>query len=171
MVRSERARRRGRAAPRLKTVSSVVIVAAGCLGIWLLTLSSVSGEELLVGTLSSLATGCVAVAVKRASKAQWSVRAISVRPLLRVPLAVLGDAVQVLVRPLPGVGRSAKVVAHDLRQRGDSAEATTRRVVAALAVTSAPGSVVLDLDAESGRLTLHSLQTAGPHPEDVVERR
>ena len=64
----------------LKTVSCVVIVAAGCLGIWLLTLSSVSGEELLVGSLSALATGCVAVAVKRASKVRWSVCAIPVRP-------------------------------------------------------------------------------------------
>ena len=88
-----------------------------------------------------------------------------------MPLAVVGDAVQVLVRPLPGVGRPAKVVTRDLHQRGNAAEATTRRVVTALAVTSAPGSVVLDLDAESGRLTLHSLQTAGPHPEDVVEQR
>jgi multisubunit Na+/H+ antiporter MnhE subunit len=155
----------------LKTVASVVCVAAGCLGIWLLSLSSVSDEDLLVGSLCALTTGAVAVAAKRATKVHWSVRAIPVRPLLRVPMAVVGDAVQVLARPLPGVGRPAKVVAHDLAQRGESAAATTRRVVTTLAVTSAPGTLVLDLDAESGRLTLHSLQTAGAHPEEAFEAR
>lgn len=155
----------------LKTVSSVVCVAAGCLGIWLLSLSSVSDEELLVGSLCALATGAAAVAAKRATKVHWSVRAIPVRPLLRVPIAVVGDAVQVLVRPIPGVGRPGKVVTHDLPQRGESAAVTTRRVVTTLAVTSAPGTLVLDLDAESGRLTLHSLQTAGAHPEEAFESR
>jgi multisubunit Na+/H+ antiporter MnhE subunit len=155
----------------LKTVASVVFVAAGCLGIWLLTLSSVSDEELLVGSLCALAAGAVAVAVKRATRVHWSVRAIPLRLLLRVPFTVVGDALQVLARPIPGVGRPAKVKAHDLRQRGGSAEATTRRVATTLAVTSAPGGVVLDLDAESGRLTLHSLQTAGPHPEEAFEHR
>jgi multisubunit Na+/H+ antiporter MnhE subunit len=155
----------------LKTVMSVVVVAAGCLGIWLLSLSSVSDEELLVGILCALATGVLAVAATRAAKVHWSVRAIPVRPLLRVPLAVVGDAVQVLLRPIPGLDRPAKVVTYDLDQRGDSAAATTRRVVTVLAVTSAPGSLVLDLDAESGRLTLHSLQTAGAHPEEAFEAR
>lgn len=155
----------------LKTVASVMAVAAGCLGIWLLTLSSVSDEELLVGGLCALATGGLAVAAKRATRVHWSVRAIPVRPLLRVPVAIVGDAAQVLVRPIPGWGRPAKVVTHDLRQRGNSAEAVTRRVVTSLAVTSAPGSIVLDLDAESGRLTLHSLQTSGPHPEEALGQR
>jgi multisubunit Na+/H+ antiporter MnhE subunit len=155
----------------LKSVMSVVFVAAGCLGIWLLSLSSVSDEELLVGSLCALATGVFAVAAKHAAQVHWSVRAIPVRPLLRVPLAVVGDAVQVLLRPIPGLGRPAKVVTYDLDQRGDSAAATTRRVVTVLAVTSAPGSLVLDLDAESGRLTLHSLQTAGAHPEGTFEAR
>jgi multisubunit Na+/H+ antiporter MnhE subunit len=155
----------------LRTVMSVVFVAAGCLGIWLLSLSSVSDEELLVGSLCALATGVLAVAATRAAKVHWSVRAIPVRPLLRLPLAVVGDAAQVLLRPIPGLGRPAKVVTYDLNLRGDSAAATTRRVVTVLAVTSAPGSLVLDLDAESGRLTLHSLQTAGAHPEEAFEAR
>lgn len=155
----------------LKTVASVVAVAAGCFGIWLLSLSAVSDEEILVGSLCALATGVAAVAAKRATNVRWSLRAIPVRPLLRVPIAVVGDAVQVLLRPIPGVGRPAKVVTRDLEMRGDSAAATTRRVVTALAVTSAPGSLVLDLDAESGRLTLHSLQTAGAHPEEAFEPR
>lgn len=155
----------------LKTVASVLVVAAGCLGIWLLTLSSVSDEELLVGSLCALATGGIAVAAKRATQVRWSVRAVPVRPLLRVPVAVVGDAVQVLARPILGVGRPAKVMTHDLRQRGNAAEATTRRVVTSLAVTSAPGTLVLDLDAESGQLTLHSLQTSGPHPEGALKHR
>jgi multisubunit Na+/H+ antiporter MnhE subunit len=153
----------------LKTVASVVAVAAGCLGIWLLSLSAVSDEELLVGSLCALATGVATVATTRATRFRWSWRAIPVRPLLRVPLGVVGDAVQVLLRLVPGVGRPAKVVTLDLNQRGESAAATTRRVVTALAVTSVPGSVVLDLDAESGRLTLHSLQTAGAHPEEAFD--
>ena len=153
----------------LKTVTSVLFVAAGCLGIWLLSLSSVSDEELLVGSLCALVAGGIAVAAKRATKVHWSVRAIPVRPLLRVPLAVVGDAVQVLVRPIPGLGRPVRVVTHHLEQRGDSSAATTRRVVTSLAVTSAPGSLVLDLDADSGRLTVHSLQTAGAHLEEAFE--
>jgi multisubunit Na+/H+ antiporter MnhE subunit len=44
-------------------------------------------------------------------------------------------------------------------------------VVSAFTVTSAPGSLVLDLDAKTGRLTLHSLQCAGTHPEEALERR
>jgi multisubunit Na+/H+ antiporter MnhE subunit len=155
----------------LKTVASVLVVAAGSLGIWLLSLSSVSDQELLVGGLSSLATGAAAVAAKRATKVRWSVRAVPLRPLLRVPVAVVGDAVQVLARIVPGVGRPPKVLTLDTHQRGDSAAATTRRVATTLAVTSVPGSLVLDLDAKTGRLTLHSLQCVGVHPEDALEHR
>jgi multisubunit Na+/H+ antiporter MnhE subunit len=151
----------------LQTVASVGVVAAGCLGIWVLSLSSISPEELFVGGLCALVTGGAAVAAKRATGVRWSVRAIPLRPLLRVPLAIAGDTVQVLLRPLPGVGRPARVVTRDLKMRGDAAPATTRRVVTVLAVTAAPGSLVLDLDAESGRLTLHTLSTAGTHPEEA----
>ncbi len=152
----------------LRTMASVVAVAAGCFGIWLLTLSSVSNEELLVGGLCSLATGAAAVAAKRATKVRWSVRAVPVRALLRLPVAVLGDTAQVLARIVPGVGRPAKIETLDLGLRGDSAVATTRRVAAVLAATASPGTVVLDLDAESGRLCLHSLQCAGPHAEEAL---
>lgn len=148
-----------------------MLVAAGCLGIWLISLSSVSDEELLVGSLCSLATGAAAVAAKRATRVRWSVRAVPLRPLLRVPMAAVGDAVQVLVRIVPGVGRAAKVVTLRTSQSGDSAAATTRRVATTLAVTSVPGSIVLDLDAETGRLTLHSLQCGGSHPEEALKPR
>ena len=60
----------------LKTVTSVLFVAAGCLGIWLLSLSSVSDEGLVVGSLCALATGGVAVAARpRTTKVRWSLRA------------------------------------------------------------------------------------------------
>ncbi|HWF14879.1 MAG TPA: Na+/H+ antiporter subunit E [Acidimicrobiales bacterium] len=153
----------------LKTLSSAGLCAAGCLGIWLLTLSSVSGEELFVGSVCALASGAAGVGAKRAAKARWSVRAAPLRLFLRVPAAVVGDAVQVLLRPVLPLRRPAKVVTLDLRQRGDSAAATSLRLVSALAVTSAPGSLVLDLDAASGRLTLHSLQPAGVHVEDGLQ--
>jgi multisubunit Na+/H+ antiporter MnhE subunit len=155
----------------LKTVSSVGLCGAGCLGIWLLTLSSVSDEELFVGSLCALAAGVAAVAAKCATKVRWSVRAVSLRLFLRVPAAVVGDAAQLLLRLFPPLQRPAKVVTVDLHQRGDSAAVTTRRVATTLAVTSAPGSVVLDLDAASGRLTLHSLRPAGVHVEDGLEGR
>ena len=175
MVRSERARRRGRAAPRLKTVAAERRDRCRRLSRDLVADVVVGLGRRALGRDPLLARHRMRRRRRqeRASKAQWSVPcAIPVRPLLRVPLAVLGDAVQVLVRPLPGVGRSAKVVAHDLRQRGDSAEATnsagwwrhwrSRLHRAASSSTSTP---------RAGDSTLHSLQTAGPHPEDVVERR
>ena len=69
------------------------------LGIWLLSLSSLSWGELVVGGACSLAVGVVTVAAQRAVGVRWAPTASSLRPVLAVPLAIVTDALQVVARP------------------------------------------------------------------------
>lgn len=149
----------------LKLLASVLAWGGACLGIWLLSLTSVSHEELAVGGACALICGMVVTAVMRALRVRWSVRSVPLRPLLRVPLAIVCDAAQVLLRPFLRA-RAGDVTSRELGATGGSAAAATQRVVAIIAVTSTPGSLVLDVEPKSGRLVLHTLHCAGPRVEE-----
>lgn len=149
-----------------KTIVSVVFWSALCLGIWVLSLSSVSDEELAVGAASSLACGVAAVAFHRAIGLRWSIRGVPWPALPTLLASIISDTAQVLVRPLARTARG-RVNVVDVGARGNGAAATTRRAVATLLMSASPGTVVLDAD-DRGRMTFHSLDCAGPTVEDKV---
>lgn len=151
------------------SVATVAFWTSACLGIWLLSLSSVSDEELAIGAACALLVGLAAEAVRRIVGLPLSLRAIPVRALSALPFAIVSDAAQVLVRPLSRRRASAEVVRLELGTRGRSPSATTHRVATTLGVTMTPGTLVLDVDDATGQMTLHSLGTRGPHMEERLQ--
>ena len=141
--------------------SKVALLSAVCLGIWLLTLSSLSWGELIVGTVCSLLVGVVAIITQRVVGARWAITASSMRPLLTVPFVIVTDTAQVLTLPFRRRGRLGRFETVDVDAAGSSPEAATRRAVATLATTVTPASIVVDVGDESGGMTIHALPTTG----------
>ena len=156
--------------PTVRTLCGMVLWSLAALGIWILTLSAVSGAELLVGTGCSVVVGVIAAAVQRAIGTSWDPRATSLRPFLAIPFAIASDAVQVLSLPLRHRQTRGRFETVDIDAAGSSARAATRRALATLATTVTPAAIVVDVDDE-GVLTLHSLPTVGFRMEEGFAKR
>lgn len=147
--------------------------AAG-VGIWLLTLSSVSVPELVTAALAAAPVAVVAVAARRAVGGSWALRPRWTAWLLPLPAAVLADTVRVLriaVTALAGRGvPGGRVREVRLPRDRPASRWRTRQATAAGLVSAAPGTVVLDVDERSGRVLLHDLGSGRPAMEEVVRR-
>lgn len=148
-----------------KTMAGVLCGSGACLGIWLLSLSSLSGAELIVGFACSLVVGAVAFAALRALDVRVGPTAPALRPLLWLPIVIVSDAAQVLLLPLRPHVMVGRFKAISISGARTSAEVVTRRAIATLGTTATPGSIVLDVD-EKGKMTVHALPTSGPHMEE-----
>lgn len=157
--------------PMVRTLSGVVLWSLAALGIWLLTLSALSGAELLVGAGCSVVVGVIAVAAQRAVGTSWKPNAASVRPLKALPLAIGSDALQVLTLPLRRRRRhGGQFETVDIDAAGSSPQAMTSRALATLGTTVTPASIVVDIDDE-GTMTLHSFPTVGIRIEEGFAKR
>jgi multisubunit Na+/H+ antiporter MnhE subunit len=145
----------------VESLPGVALWSGTSLGIWLLTLSSLSWGELVVGGACSLAVGVVTVAAQRAVGARWAPTASSLRPVLAVPLAIVTNAVQVVALPFRRPDASGRFESVDIDAAGQSPEAATRRAIATLATTATPASIVVDVDSDSGVMKFHALPTSG----------
>ena len=133
----------------MESLPGVALWSGTSLGIWLLTLSSLSWGELAVGGACSLAVGVVAVATQRAVGARWAPTASALRPVLAVPLAIVTGAVQVLTLPFRRPDARGRFERVDINAAGPSPQAATRRAIATLATTVTPASIVVDVDGEA----------------------
>ena len=158
----------------MRTVAEVVFWWAAGVGVWLLTLSSVSLPEALIATGCALPCAVLAVVARRAVGGSWPVRPGWARWLLPLPAAVVADAGRVL-------GLATLVLAGRRVPAGDERTVTlhpdrpvwrwqARQAVATVLVTATPGTVVLDVDEDSGEMRLHALGSGRPSMEQVVRR-
>ena len=140
-----------------------------CLGVWLISLSALSGPDLLVAATVSLPCGLLAVAAREAAGNAWSLRWLGrgqrplhrLRVLAALPVALLADTVQALGSvPARHQGRFRRVPVTD--GRGDAASDRARRAAATLAVSLTPGSLVVDIHPETGEALVHVLSEHGP---------
>lgn len=152
-----------------KTVAGVALCSAGCLAIWLLTLSAISTGELVVGSACSLGVGAVVVALWRAVGLRLAPSSSMLRPLLFLPIAIVSDAAQVLMLALRGRVRGS-LWEVDTGARASSPEAVTHRALATLGTTVTPASMVLEVD-DNGVMTVHALPTRGVHMEERFAKR
>jgi len=130
-------------------------------GIWLLTLTALDKEDLFVGGLSAIGCGAAATAARRIYAGSWEPHHSSLGPALLLPVAIVTDALSVLAAPWC-LSRDAEVVEIGIGAAGTTARAKARRAIATLVVTATPGSVVLDVAPDDGRLVVHRLHTRGP---------
>jgi multisubunit Na+/H+ antiporter MnhE subunit len=148
----------------IRNLVAVAVWTAVCLGVWLLTLSSVDSEELVIGSICALLSGMAAVAVKRVLGVTWSLGAVPFGRLSKLPVSIVADTAQILLRPFRPNPKPARLRSLDV-PTGDDAASITYRVTAILALSGTPGSMAIDFAPGEG-LLLHSLQTAGPRLED-----
>jgi multisubunit Na+/H+ antiporter MnhE subunit len=151
--------------------AEVVVWWAACLGIWLVSLAAVSGSELLVATCASLPCGVLATAGRQAAQERWTLRPRWLLPLLVLPVAIVTDAVQVLASVLPGRRDGGHFTTVAIRGgAGDEPAAAGRRALATLIVSASPGSIIADIDRDSGEALVHVLAGGGPRMERLATR-
>jgi multisubunit Na+/H+ antiporter MnhE subunit len=158
----------------VRELPEVLLWWAACVGTWLLTLSSVSTPELVAAVAAGLPCSVVAVLARRAVRGPLSPRPAWLRWLLPVPVAVLADSARVL-----GVAAGAllgrRIPDGDLRRvtlPEDRSERDwqNRQAAAVVLGSASPGSVVLDVDPESGEALVHELAAGRPDPLQAVRR-
>lgn len=145
---------------------------AACIGLWLLTLSSISLSEVVVAAAAGLPCAIVAVAARRAVDGSWPPHAGWTRWLVVLPVAVVADTARVL-GIAAGVLVGRRILGGDVREEPLLRDRTaalrpTREAAATLLVTATPGTLVLDADAEHGRMVVHSLGAGRPSMDSVV---
>ncbi|MBO0693105.1 MAG: Na+/H+ antiporter subunit E, partial [Acidimicrobiaceae bacterium] len=90
-------------------------------------------------------------------------------PALGVPVAIIADAARVLAAALRRTpGRFVRLAIGD--GAGEGTLARGRRAAATVLITVTPGTIVADIDAETGEATLHTLADGRPRMEEVVAR-
>jgi multisubunit Na+/H+ antiporter MnhE subunit len=158
----------------VRQLPEVALWWVACTGTWLLTLSSVSLPELVAALAAGLACAVLAVLARRAVRGPLRPRAAWLRWLLPVPVAVLADSVRVL-SVAAGVLVGRRVPDGELRRvvlprdRSDD-DWQNRQSAAVVLVAASPGSVVLDIDPDSGEALVHELATGRPDVLAAVQR-
>jgi multisubunit Na+/H+ antiporter MnhE subunit len=156
---------------RLARIFEVLFWWGACLGVWLVSLSAVSGQELLVAVLVSFPCGVVALVGRLAASNRWDFDPGWFRGAVVLPFAIVNDAVQVLVRVLHERGGGGDFVKIRITEgAGDSPRAEGRRAVATFLATMTPASIVADVDTETGDALVHVIRVRGPHMEQVAAR-
>lgn len=149
-----------------RRVVEIVVWWALAYAVWLISLSTVPLQELLLAAACALPCGIAAAGTRWAIRDSWWIRVSWLKPMLVLPVAVVTDAAQVLMAGLLRRGGDFQRVSTGTG--GDSSSARGRRALAIGLITSTPGSYVLDIDPESGEMLLHSLASRGPRMERQV---
>jgi multisubunit Na+/H+ antiporter MnhE subunit len=145
----------------LRAMATVALWTGVCFGVWLLSLSALSLGELLLGAGCSLATGVVSVLVQRGVGARWGTPSGLARPLLVLPVSIIGDTVRALALPMRRHRGPAGYRTLEVGGGGVSPAARARRAAATMVTTATPSSIVVDADRDTGVLTVHGLPTGG----------
>lgn len=157
----------------MRTLAEVVFWWAACVGLWLLTLSSMSLPEAAIAAGCALPCALLAVVARRAVGGSWPVQPGWLRWLLPLPVAVVADGVRVLGRGagvLIGRVPAGEVRAVRLHRDAAAGRWRTRQALATVLVTATPGTVVLDVAEDSGEMRVHALGAGRPSMEEVVRR-
>jgi hypothetical protein len=148
-------------------------------GLWLLTLSSVAGSELVAAVVLALPAAVAAGTARRAVGASWRwplgwprrlvAPAVAVLAVAVLVVSVLADTARVLAavarRPCArgGRGRLARV---ELAAEASPERAAARRAAAVLVLSLSPGSVVVA--ATGDELTVHEFAAGRPRLSEVI---
>jgi multisubunit Na+/H+ antiporter MnhE subunit len=139
-----------------------------CCGIWLATLSSVTVPEVCFAVASSIPCGIVARAGRRSLDASWRFRAswmTWIAPVVATLVAETGELLRMSVGG-PHTGRLTTIELPDEEHQ----LADGREALASLALCSTPGTIVVDNDPDTHRMTAHELVSRGPDLASVVGR-
>jgi multisubunit Na+/H+ antiporter MnhE subunit len=142
-------------------------------GIWLITLSSVTVPEVAVAIGCGLPCGLAARAGRRALGNTWRPRPEWVLWIGPLAVSIIVDEVRVM--RLAAVRLLGRPVGGELRNvplPGDQPDtvASAHRALASVCISATPGTFVIDGDPEEDELVIHSLASGWPHLDRVVAR-
>ena len=139
------------------------------LGIYLVLVGEVSLAELIFGLLSSLISAIAAEIMRQQGAFHFSIERNSIAPLTRLPREALADSALVLAadcrRPFESLD-SGRFIEIEFNPGDDSAASAMRRALVTAAVSFAPNSFVVLLDAKRCRLLVHQLVPTPEKPRD-----
>lgn len=150
---------------------AVELVAWWCLavGVWMLSLSAYSSQDLIVAVACGVPCAAAAAAARRAVRGAWRAPAAALRWAVVLPWSVALDTARVLTLPWTA-RRSTAGELHEVElAAGDSAAAAGRRALAAVLMSATPGAYVVDIDATSGTAVVHRIVATSPI-ERVISR-
>lgn len=154
-------------------VAEVIAWWAATVGLWLLTLSFVTGQDLLLAVLGALPCALAAVLVRRRLHGWWSPPWRSLLWVGRLPFSVASDTVAVLRFPwLKLMGRrkqEGRFVGLPV-QAGSDVPACSARAVATALLSMTPCSFVVDEDCDTGELLVHRLVPSRLPIEAAIRR-
>jgi multisubunit Na+/H+ antiporter MnhE subunit len=136
--------------------------------LWLATVSPVTVEEVVPAVICALACAPAARAARQAVGARWRMRARWFGWTRWLPTAVVADTAR-LARHWWGRPQARGVIRRTtLDTASDRALAVTHRALAAVVLSAAPGSVVLDIEGDD--VLLHAI-TPNPARLEKAARR
>lgn len=147
-------------------------------GIWLITLSSVTMPDLVVAVACGLPCALAAWAGRRATGNSWRPRLQWALWLVPLAASIIADEVRLLrlaVLRLAVLGAARTRPAEEWRgiqlpRSEPDTVASAHRALASFTVSATPGTFVVDGDPEEDRLVIHSLVSGWPHLDRVVTR-
>jgi multisubunit Na+/H+ antiporter MnhE subunit len=159
-----------------RAFSAVLEVAwwwGAAVGIWLLTLSSVTFPDLIAAIGCGLPCGLAARAGRHAMRAAWRPRLGWVRWLAPLPAQIVTDSARVLAVAVRGLGgdrdpgelREIRLAAGE-----DPAARSAHQALAGLMLSLTPGTFVLESDPEENIVVVHSLASGWPDLDQAVSR-
>jgi multisubunit Na+/H+ antiporter MnhE subunit len=156
----------------MRQLSELLFWWAAAMGVWLLTLSSMTLPEVSIAAAAGLPCAVVAIAARRAVGGSWPPRPAWLRWAAPLPVAVVADGVRVLGRAAGVlVGRrigDGEIRPVQLPVERPAPRRHSREAMAVALVSATPGTVVFDLDDDSGRMHLHALGSGRPQVDEAV---
>jgi hypothetical protein len=146
----------------MRWLIEAVCWAAVCVGIWLLTLSVITGQEIIVACAAAALCGAAAVGGRRVVGGHWAFRPGWLGWLVKLPVSAVIEAAQVLWSALRG--RGGEEVTVQLPEDESEQVSASRRGFGAVALSASPGSYVVDADPDRCRLLVHRLGGGAPRP-------
>jgi multisubunit Na+/H+ antiporter MnhE subunit len=144
-----------------------------CVGIWLLTLSSVTPAELTVAIACGLPCALAARAARRAAGDAWLPRARWLAWLVLLPAAVLADTARLtglLAQAARGRADPGRLRDIRLPAAEPGPVALAHRALASLAISASPGTLVVDSDPRGSKLTIHAMAGGWPGLDRAAAR-
>ncbi|HET6877615.1 MAG TPA: hypothetical protein VFH38_08815 [Jatrophihabitans sp.] len=144
-------------------VGTELVVWAGlCFGIWLLTLSSVTSEDILLAALAAALAAVCAVAGRKVAGGRWRGRLAWTRWYLGLPVAILLDTVKVLALVYSARRHYGRMQTLDLPEGEDHDLAAGRCAIGALGMSASPATYVVDADPDEHKMIVHTVGSPAP---------
>jgi multisubunit Na+/H+ antiporter MnhE subunit len=154
----------------VRVAAEVLVWWCVSVGVWMVSLSAYSTQDLVAAVAGGLACAVMAVLTRRAVRADARPPAAMLRWLAVLPWSIVLDAVRVLLLPWRPRARTAAGTFRrlPLQAPGNSPGAVGRRATASLLLSSTPGAYVVDVDPGSGTALVHAVGPASPIERQVT---